>query len=116
MEQLLFNLKKVLTENEKQKLIALNKDEVSKSALKKLFLVELYYNGTLSDEAPANLLTNFTLSLAVPSADSDEVVGKKLRARWEGINALQTGLDLLARFLPEKKEEGIKSPFVPKSV
>ena len=97
-----------LSEIEKQKLIAFNKDEVLKEAVKKVLLEEIYYHGILAEDRPARPLKNYTLAVVSKKGQfTNEQVGADLRATWEGINALESGFEAISKF----KEEPVPSPF-----
>lgn len=98
-----------LTDLETDKLIAFNKDEVMKEAVKKVLLEEVYYKGTLKAGEPANPLRNYTLALVSKKGQAtNEQVGADLRATWEGINMVESGFQALSRF----KDKEIPSPYV----
>jgi len=89
-----------LTDQEIDKLITFKEDEVMFEAVRKVLLAAIYSNGTLRKGLPSNPLLNAALSL-VSSADKDttnERLGEDLRALWEGVKALETGLEHIKEY------------------
>lgn len=94
-----------LNDQEIEKLIAFNKDEVMREAVKKVILEEIYYKGCLKAGEPANPLKNYTLAMASKKGQfTPEQIGNDLLATWEGINMVESGFQSLSKF------KGIKSP------
>ncbi len=108
MDKLFKETEKVLSDVEREKLVIINKDPIMKEALKKLFLLEVYYKGTMRADIPAEPLVNYTLSMVSKKGQyTAEEIGRDLMVTWEGINCIQTGFDVLEKF----KESAVKSPF-----
>lgn len=84
----------ILTDQEIDKLITFKEDEVMFEAVRKVLLAGIYSNGTLRQGVESNPLKNAALAL-VSTADKDtsnERLGEDLRALWEGVKALEMGL------------------------
>lgn len=81
-------------------------DEVMFEAVKKVLLQSIYSHGTLKAGEPGNPLKNRALVLVGGDYD-DAQLGLRLRALWEGVNALESGFDALEGYktpAPEKDE------------
>lgn len=97
-----------LSDLEKSALTLLNANAVTKEALRKLLLSEIYSCGTLKAGEPASPLKNYSLTLVSKLGQFDDAkVGAQLRATWEGINMLEIGLSRLGDF----EEKAIPTPF-----
>jgi hypothetical protein len=95
-----------LNDLEVTKVEAFCADEVMFEAVKKVLLQSIYSQGTLAEGEPANPLKNRALVL-VGGDYNDAELGLRLRALWEGVNALESGFDALEGYktpAPEKKD------------
>jgi hypothetical protein len=77
-----------------------------REAVKKVLLKQIYDNGTLKPGVPADPLKNMALVFVsqAPGA-TDEQVGRKVRAIYEGINAIEVGFGELANYKKEPEPE-----------
>ena len=96
----------ILSDLEVVKVEAFCADEVMFEAVKKVLLQSIYSQGTLKAGEAANPLKNRALVLVGGDYD-DAALGGRLRALWEGVNALESGFDALEGYktpAPEKDE------------
>jgi hypothetical protein len=100
-----------LTPAEKAELHVLAENETAIMALKKLLLHSVYYQGTLRAGEEPNPTLNFALALTAGEGakDSNEHIGMRLRARWEGVNFVEAGFNDLASY-KTKISSGNKKP------
>lgn len=99
-------LHSILSDLEKKKVQQFYDDDVMREAVKKVLLVGIYDNGSLKKGQHADPRRNFILSLANPEESlPDDILGQRVRAAWEGVNALESGFSVLADF---------KEPVTPK--
>ena len=80
-------LDKFLNANEKTQLGKLAENKALLSALRKVLLFDIYYNGTLKEGEAPDPARNFALGMVATYGHqlSDEFLGRSLRAQWEGI-------------------------------
>ena len=100
------NWKDYLTEIEVAKIEFFNKDTEMVEAVKKVLLQHLYTQGVVIKGVTHNPLHNRALALVSNSDSGNEELGSKLRALWEGVNALEGGFDDLGKI-----KSKIESPF-----
>ena len=79
---------------------------VMREAVRKVLLAEVYLNGTLQKNLPAEPLRNAALIVvARDDTASNESVGAYVRAVWQGINFIESGFSQLNKMKPVKKED-----------
>lgn len=79
-------------------------NEVMFEAVKKVLLQHIYSQGVMVKGKKHNPLKNRALVL-VGSESTNEELGSKLRALWEGVNALEGGYAELVKIKSKKSEE-----------
>ena len=79
------------------------------NAVKLVLLKELYTNGVITKGQPHNALKNRALVLVQGDKDDAEL-GARLRALWEGVQAIESGFAELERIKSEVPE-AVESPF-----
>jgi len=99
----------MLTDVQKQKIIAFNQDPEMVEAVRKVLLRTLYSEGVL-EENKLNPVQNRALGLAALSIGGKAVIdneqlGEDLRALAQGIFLLEAGFKELAKIKKEEKEE-----------
>ena len=105
----------MLTDIQKQKIIAFNQDEEMVEAVRKVLLASIYSNGTLREDQKAEPLRNAALGLANltiagQAVITNEQLGEDLRAFAQGVNALEAGFMELTKIKKDEKptkDEGI---------
>ena len=96
-----------LSENETEKLIAFNQDEVMREAVKKVLLAGLYRNGRLYSHKPADALRNAAFGLVAQGREyTNDELGADIRALWQGVQGIEMGFNELSKFTPTKVEKG----------
>lgn len=93
----------ILNDVEKAKLEVLSEDAGMITAIKKVLLAGIYYNGTLAAGAQPDATRNFALQLAVTADKSNEQLGADLRGTAEGIIRLEQGFAAIDLYKPMKK-------------
>lgn len=91
-------LKDVLTDMEKEKIVLFCKDKEMLQAVQKVLLQGLYEHGVVGKDYTIDPLQNgaFNLaSLAVTNPIPDEQIGANVRAMFAGLNALKNAFDSL---------------------
>ena len=78
-------------------------NEVMFEAVRKVILQHIYSQGVMSKGKKHNPLKNRALVL-VDSEVTNEKLGSKLRALWEGVNALEGGYEELTKIKSKKSE------------
>lgn len=108
MPQIQIKEPEILNDLEKAAVQMFYEHETMREAVKKVLLRQIYDCGTLKPGKPADPLKNIALVFVSrePNA-TDEQVGRKLRAIYEGINAIEVGFGELANY---KKEEDKPKP------
>lgn len=101
-------MKDYLTELQVLKIEQFCADKDMFDAVKKVLLQYVYHQGVIKKGEKHNSLTNRALVL-VQGGDSDEQLGRNLRALWEGVQAVEKGFNDLES-IKSKKEE-IDSPY-----
>lgn len=91
-------LDQVLNEIEKDALGHLLDDKTTLNALKKVLLFGIYYNGTMKEGEDPQPFLNFALHIDTHNVMTDEQLGRVLRAKTEGIVALELGFKELEQF------------------
>ena len=92
-------LDQILNDTEKAKLTRIAEDDISMSAIKKIFLFGIYYNGTLKAGENPEPTMNFALALMGQSRNyTDEHLGQVFRAQVEAISQLEAGFKELEKF------------------
>jgi len=104
--------KEILSEIEKDKIIAFMEDNVSFNAVKKYLLAVVYKQGVIEKGAEHKGTVNFALNLAWGSTQpngtprSDEELGQNLRAMTYAVQLIESGFRELGEFKkPEKVVE-----------
>jgi len=98
----------MLTDIQKQKIIAFNQDPKMVEAVRKVLLRTLYSEGVV--ESKLNPVQNRALGLAALSIGGKAVInnerlGEDLRALAQGVFLLEAGFKELAKIKKEEKEE-----------
>ena len=106
-------LESSLTEQETVELARIASSEIALSAIQKVCLFGIYYNGTLKKGEVANPLMNFALRLDEGDTMSNEQLGARLRGKTEGVVALEVALREIIKFKP--LEAGKPEPKVNKA-
>ena len=94
----------IYNKQEEAELEKLNENTVLLSALKKVFLAEIYQNGTLSKEGMENdYMRNFAFSLQFDKsgneyARTNEDLGKAVRANNEALRMLSIAFQKIDKF------------------
>lgn len=102
-------LEEVLSNIEKQKLTGIASDTTALSALRKLFLFGIYYNGVMKEGVDPDPTMNFALSIASVSRKmTNEEIGEVFRGQMEGISSVEAGFEQLMKFKPQPPEEKSK--------
>lgn len=97
-------LKEVLSEAEKTKLAQIAEDNTMKSALRKVLLFPIYYNGILEAGQDPDPTMNFALGLMGQSRNMpDDHLGRVLRGQMEGITMLEQGMTQIDKFKEQKE-------------
>lgn len=100
----------ILSEIERDKVIAFCADPLAKEAVKKYILAVAYTQGVIEKGKPHNARINFALNLAWPatSADgmprTDEELGQNLRAMTYAVQLVESGFREMAEM---KKPEAV---------
>lgn len=89
----------ILNDLEKVAVQQFYEHETMREAVKKVLLRQVYDSGTLKPGEPADPLKNLALVFVsqFPGA-TDEQLGRKTRAIYEGINAIEVGFGELASY------------------
>lgn len=103
-------LDKFLDKAEQEKINAFVEDEIMFEAVRKVLLFNIYSSGTLLKGKPTDPLYNFALTLACVKNARNEEVGADVKAAYQGINALELGLNDLKMYRLEKMPEMKKNP------
>jgi hypothetical protein len=105
------NIDSFLSELECEEIAKFNKNTIMREAVRKVLLSAIYENGTLREGMPADPLRNVAFSLAASRGDfSNERLGQDLRAVWEGVNLLESGMGQLLSYkvdVPQKLKEKV---------
>lgn len=81
------------------------KDEVAITALKKVILSAVYFDGTLIEEGIPDPLKNFCLAIASKPGIKNEDLGAEIKASLAAVQLLETGFKELEKF---KVQEAVK--------
>ena len=87
----------ILSEIERDKIIALAQDAIAFNAVKKYILAVMYKQGVVEKGQPHNARINFALNLAWPATTpngmprSDEELGQNLRAMTYAVQLIESG-------------------------
>lgn len=87
----------ILSEIERDKVIALAQDAVAFNAVKKYVLAVMYKQGVIEKGQPHNARVNFALNLAWPATTpngmprTDEELGQNLRALTYAVQLIESG-------------------------
>ena len=87
----------ILSEIERDKIIALAQDAVAFNAVKKYILAVMYKQGVVEKGQPHNARINFALNLAWPATTpngmprTDEELGQNLRAMTYAVQLIESG-------------------------
>lgn len=96
-------LDEMLDDQEKLAIQMFIDNPVQAEAVKKILLFSVYEAGMLKKGQPANPLRNFALSFVSNQLDAtNEQIGQKLRASWEGIQFIESAWQELELY---KKQE-----------
>ncbi len=99
----------ILTDIEIAKIEAFCADKEMFEAVKKVLLQHIYSQGVIKKGKKHNPFRNRALVLVAEDV-SDGELGSKLRALWEGVNALETGYNELLT-IKSVKEGAEVSPY-----
>lgn len=88
----------ILNDIEKKKLEQVANDKITMSAIKKVVLSCVYFDGTLREEGIPEPLKNFCLAITSEPKLSDEEIGSRMRASLAGVQLLETGFKELEKF------------------
>ena len=102
-------MKDYLTDLEVVKIEAFNSDTDMVEAVKKVLLAQLYSQGVIKKGEPHDPFKNRAIALVANGDVSDNELGSRLRAWWEGINALKEGFSILKNI--KSKKEVIETPY-----
>lgn len=91
-------LESFLTDSERASLQRFADDEIMHTAVQKVILAGIYYNGTLEAGKKPDPLRNFALTGLFNQEYTDEVLGQKTRARVEAIRTLELAYQELLGF------------------
>lgn len=102
----------ILSDIERERIIAFNRDAILVNAVKKVLLESMYNNGVLRKEARPDSTRNAALSLAVMAVNgqviaSNEQLGEDLRGMAQAIILMEQGFSKLEEIknnVPEKQE------------
>lgn len=82
-----------------------------KEAVKKCILFSVYYKGTLIPDKQSDPMSNFAMTIVAGASGgeerTDEQIGRRLRASFEGAAFVQAGFDDIEKL---KIKEEIKKP------
>lgn len=98
-----------LTDVEVEAIEQFNANETMREAVKKVLLQHIYTQGVITKGQDHDALKNRALVLVGGDYD-DAALGGRLRALWEGVNALETGYDELGK-IKSVKAESIETPY-----
>ena len=100
----------LLNEQEQTYIQQFWENEKMREAVRKVLLAGLYDNGTIKKEKKPNFLYNSALSLinadeagGYPQVITNEQLGQKLRAYWEGLKVIENAFNAMSRY--KKGEE-----------
>lgn len=104
-----------LNDTEKSKLISLAQDEVLKSAVKKILLAGVYYNGILEAGHKPDTGKNFTIQTALFAIQNnpkitDEDLGRELRMSVGAMRLIDLGFQEIEKFNPIDKKPKKDNP------
>lgn len=89
----------VLNDIEKAELSKIADNVTALGALQKLFLMGIYFEGTIRKDEQPNPTRNFLLAAANgKDAASNEQLGQIVRAQAEGVGLLELGFNYLAQY------------------
>ena len=92
------DVRKLLTELELKKVEQIAGDEVAFSALKKVLLASVYFDGTIQKDVDSESQKNFALAIASEPGITAEAAGNKLLNALAGVQLLEIGFKDLKRF------------------
>lgn len=98
-----------LTDLQKTKVEAFAADAELVDAVKKVLLQRIYGQGVIEKGIEVNPLKNRALVL-VQGGYGDEDLGRRLRAFWEGVDALESGFEELLT-IKAPKVDPIETPY-----
>jgi hypothetical protein len=98
-------LNSVLSDLEKESIATFLANKTMSEAVRKVLLAEVYYNGVLAPDAPAAPTRNFALTQVISSLSgglpiTNEELGQSLRAKGEGVYAVEAGWQRLEKLVP----------------
>ena len=98
-------LDQFLSDIEIEKVKSFVEDEVQFEAVKKVLLFNIYQNGTLKKNRPADPTRNFALSVfeQMRGGETDEKIGRTIRGMCEGIFFVESGLKDLTAIVERNK-------------
>jgi hypothetical protein len=107
----------IFNDQEKSELEKLTENPVLLSALKKIFLADIYQNGTLSTEPmEEQYMRNYAFSLSFDArtgqeyARSNEDLGKALRAINEALRIVNISFQKIDKYKKVAVDLGVKMP------
>ena len=110
--------KEIMSDNEKIELEKLTENPILLSALKKIFLFDIYNSGNLSADKPMenDYMRNFALSLSFDPqtgqeyARSNEDLGKALRAINEALRIISLSFQRIDKYKKVVVDTGVEMP------
>lgn len=108
-------ISKVLSVGEKTELEKIAFNATALSAIKKIFLFGVYYNGVLEEDREPESNVNWALALfSQRNGLPDEHLGQFLRGKMEGIAMIEAAMAQIENFKPviESPKEEKKNPAV----
>lgn len=90
-----------LTDREKEALTRLASDDIMIEAIRKLFLTGIYSNGVLKKGVFADPMRNTCFEIASKQGVSNEVIGEDVKAKWQGVNSIESSFVVLQEYKVE---------------
>lgn len=111
------NIKNILNEREESEIIKILNNRALMSGLKKIFLKNIYYNGTLKEGEEPEPRRNFIITqlytdhtMAMDYNIDDARLGQKVRASVEAIRLIEQSFQELEALMPAVQKEEVKEP------
>lgn len=105
-------LQEVLSDQEQLAIQMFVDNDVQREAVKKILLYGVYNTGTLKKGEPSDPTRNFAFGIVQTTEAQglgDDMIGRRIRAAWEGAQIVESGFQELAMFKTEKDELQPKS-------
>lgn len=98
-------LDSVLDEQEQTQIKRFIENDKMKEAVRKALLAGLYEQGTLKKYKPADSLSNVAFGLLFEGDNpSNEKLGSKVRALWEGIRNIENAFEFMENYKSEEEK------------